>query len=144
MDEIRVRYIRQLRATAAGRAAAGGVDLATERARLAREQADRVAMANAVTRGELTPTVVLEQVLAACASKAAGIFDAVPGIVKRRYPDLPSSAVDLIAAEIARARNLYAGMTLADLGLEEDNDGDAVPPAPTSGAVAVSEGGGAD
>lgn len=125
MDSIRVAYIRKLREMAAGRAAEGGVDLATERARLAREQADKVAMQNAVTRGELTPTVVLEQVLTACASKAAGIFDAIPGAVRRRFPDLPAATIDVIATEIAKARNYYANMSLSDLGLDDGATGDA-------------------
>lgn len=53
--------IKQLQASAAGREAkpAGGkakvLDLATERARLAKEQADKVALENAVSRNELMP-----------------------------------------------------------------------------------------
>lgn len=121
-------YCGNLREVAAGRTG----DLSEERARLARAQAEKVEMQNAVTRGELTPTIVLEQVLAAAASKAAGIFDAIPGMVKRRVPVLTAGDVDLIAAEIAKARNCYASMTLADLGLEAVADDDAaVLPTPT-------------
>jgi phage terminase Nu1 subunit (DNA packaging protein) len=130
MDEIRVIYIRQLREQAAGRVAAGDLDLAGERARLAKEQADRVAMQNAVTRAELTPTVLLEQVLAKAAAKIAGVFDAIPGLVRRRVPTLAASDVDLIAGEIARARNTVAAMSLHDLETD-DSDDTAVSPAPT-------------
>lgn len=112
-------YCSNLREVAAGRAAAGDLDLATERARLAREQADKIAMQNAVTRGELTPTIVLEQVLASAASKIAGILDAIPGLVRRRVPQLTSDEIDLVAGEVAKARNTVAAMSLADLGLDE-------------------------
>ncbi len=71
-------------------------------------------MQNAVTRGELTATVVLEQVLAGAAAKVAGIFDAIPGAVRRRFPGIPAEAGELIAAEIAKARNTVAAMSLAD------------------------------
>ncbi len=100
---------------------AGDLNLAGERARLAKEQADRVAMQNAVTRGELAPVVLLEQVLAAAAGKVAGIFDAIPGLVRRRVPRLTREELDLIAAEIAKARNLVAAMSLADLNVAAES-----------------------
>lgn len=119
MDEIRVAYIRHLREQAAGRAAAGDLDLATERARLAKEQADRVAMQNAVTRSELAPVSLIEEVLTKAAARVAGIFDAIPGYVRRRVPNLTAGDVELIAAEVAKARNIVAAMSLADL--DEDS-----------------------
>lgn len=119
MDEIRVAYIRHLREQAAGRAASGDLDLATERARLAKEQADKVAMQNAVTRGDLAPVVMIEEVLTKTAARIAGIFDAIPGLVRRRVPSLRSDEIELIAAEIARIRNVVAGMSLADLNDEQ-------------------------
>lgn len=115
LDPIRIAYIQRLREQAAGRATAGDLDLATERARLAREQADKVAMQNAVTRGELTPTVLLEQVLAGTASRIAGILDAIPGLVKRRVPELKVTDIEAIAAEIIKVRNTVAAMSLSDV-----------------------------
>lgn len=54
LDDCRVAYIRSLRERAAGRAGeTGELDLAHERARLAKEQADRVAMDNARDRKEM-------------------------------------------------------------------------------------------
>lgn len=108
-------YCDRLREVAAGRAADGGLDLATERALLAREQRVRIEMQNAVTRRELMLTVVLEKVLASTASKVAGILDAIPGMVRRRVPQLTADDIDLIAAEVAKARNTVAGMSLADV-----------------------------
>lgn len=53
LDECRRSYIHNLREAAAGRAANGDLDLAAERARLAKEQADAKEMENAIARGEL-------------------------------------------------------------------------------------------
>jgi phage terminase Nu1 subunit (DNA packaging protein) len=60
LNEIRVAYIRRLREQAAGRAAVGDLDLAGERAALAKAQRERIEMQNAVTRGELAPVVLQE------------------------------------------------------------------------------------
>ena len=59
LEDIRIAYIRRLRKQAAGRAASGDLDLAGERAGLARAQRDRIEMQNAVTRGELAPVVLI-------------------------------------------------------------------------------------
>lgn len=119
-----IAYTEHLREIAAGRAAEGGLDLATERARLAREQADKVAMQNAVTRGELAPVSLIEEVLTKAAARIAGIFDAIPGKVRHRVPKLTTDELELIADEIAKARNIVAGMSLADLDAEGEQDSD--------------------
>jgi phage terminase Nu1 subunit (DNA packaging protein) len=123
LDQIRVAYIRRLREQAAGRAAAGDLDLATERAMLAREQRVRIEMQNAVTRGELAPVILIEEVLTKAASKVAGVLDAIPGMIRRRVPLLTAGDIELIAGEIAKARNSVAAMSLADLDeAPEDTD----------------------
>lgn len=132
LDEIRVEYIRRLREVAAGRSESG---LATERARLAREQADKIAMQNAVTRGELTPTVVLEQVLAGAATKIAGILDAIPGLVHRRVPLLAAGEINMISAEVAKARNTVAAMSLIDLVEEASEEAASLPAQPIEEAA---------
>lgn len=108
-------YCSHLREQAAGRAATGGLDLATERAALAKASREKIEMQNAVTRGELAPVIVIEQVLTKAASRVAGVFDAIPGMIRRRVPHLPREAIDLIAGEIAKGRNIAASMSLADL-----------------------------
>ena len=123
-------YCRNLREHAAGRAASGDLDLAAERAALARAQREKIEMQNAVTRGELTPTVLLEQVLARAAAKIAGVLDAIPGMVRRRVPTLTADDADLIAGEVAKVRNTVAVMSLADLSIDDADDA-AVLPAPT-------------
>lgn len=130
-----IDYCRNLREQAAGRAGSGDLDLVEQRARLAAAQAEKVEMANAVTRGELTPTVVLEQVLAGAAAKIAGILDAIPGMVRRRVPQLTSGDIDMISAEVAKARNTVASMSLADLR-DDAVEEDAVSPSPTFEEVA--------
>jgi len=116
LGQIRLAYIRRLREAAAGRGGEGAVgELAAERARLAREQADKIAMQNAVTRGELAPVALIEEVLTKAASKVAGVLDAIPGMIRRRVPLLTADDIDLIAGEVAKARNTVAAISLSDL-----------------------------
>lgn len=124
-------YCGHLRETAAGRAASGDLDLAGERAALARAQRERIEMQNAVTRGELAPVILIEEVLTKAASKTAGILDAIPGMIRRRVPQLTADDIDLIAGEVAKARNTVARMSLADLADSDLSDDTAVPPSPT-------------
>jgi phage terminase Nu1 subunit (DNA packaging protein) len=112
-------YCSHLREQAAGRAANGDLDLAEERAGLAREQRIKIAMQNAVTRGELAPVTLIEEVLSRAGTKIAGILDAIPGGVRRRLPGLPAEEIKNITGEIARVRNIVAGMSLADLRDDE-------------------------
>jgi phage terminase Nu1 subunit (DNA packaging protein) len=119
LDEIRVLYIRRLREQAAGREAAGDLDLATERARLAKEQADKIAMQNAIARNELAPVDLIEEALAKAGTRAARILDTIPGLIKRREPSLSAETIKAIEKEIAKVRNIAASITLADLHGEE-------------------------
>lgn len=124
-------YCSHLREIAAGRAASGDLDLAGERARLAKAQADRVEMQNAITRGELAPVALLEEVLMATASKVVGIFDGIPGMVRRRVPRLTADEIDLIAIEVVKARNTVAAMSLTDILNTAATDDDEVLPTST-------------
>ena len=108
-------YCSHLRETAAGRAGEGDLDLVTERALLARAQRERIEMANAVSRKELAPVALIEEVLAKAGAKIAGILDAIPGAVRRRVPNITGDEIQTIAGEIARVRNIVAAMSLADL-----------------------------
>jgi phage terminase Nu1 subunit (DNA packaging protein) len=116
-------YCSHLREQAAGRAGNGGLDLADERAGLAKAQRERIEMQNAVTRGELAPVVLIEEVLSKAGSKIAGILEAIPGAVKRRVPSLSADEIKSIAGEIARVRNIVAGMSLEDLREADQDDG---------------------
>ena len=99
-----------------------GKDLTAERARLAREQADRLAMQNAVTRGELAPAHLMEQVLSKVGARAGRILETIPGTLRRRLPQLKAADVEVVAQIVAKARNLAASMRLADVDADDDPD----------------------
>lgn len=103
-------YVTHLREQAAGRGADGV--LATERGRLAREQADAQAMKNAVARKELAPVFLLEEVLARVGRQIAGKLEAIPVNLRRRYPDLTGPQLAAIEAEIIDARNIASTVSL--------------------------------
>jgi phage terminase Nu1 subunit (DNA packaging protein) len=115
-------YCSHLREHAAGRATGGGLDLATERAGLAKAQRERIEMGNAEKRKELAPAAMIEEVLYKAGARIAGIFDAIPGAVRRRVPALSSAEIALIGEEIARARNIVAAMSLSDLRDDEESE----------------------
>jgi terminase small subunit / prophage DNA-packing protein len=108
-------YCSHLREQAAGRLAAGDLDLAAERAALARAQRERIEMQNAQTRGELAPVILIEEVLTKAAAKIAGIFEAIPGMLRRRVASLTADDIEMVAGEIAKARNMVASISLADV-----------------------------
>jgi phage terminase Nu1 subunit (DNA packaging protein) len=115
-------YTKHLREQAAGRGADG--ELARERARLAREQADRVAMDNAVNRRELAPVSVLELVLAKMAGDVGSLLQGLVPRVRRRV-DLPGEALRILDEEVTKARNRAAAMTLADADEEPEVEDEA-------------------
>lgn len=130
-----LEYCRNLRETAAGRAAAGDVDLATERAKLARAQRERIEMANAVTRKELAPAYLIEEVLAKAGAKAGKILDTIPGLIRRRAPEIPAAALAAVQSAVAEARNVAASVSLADL-----EDDESVPAADAADVCTVEDG----
>jgi phage terminase Nu1 subunit (DNA packaging protein) len=80
LDACRISYIEHLREVAAGRAAAtdGELDLVAERARVAKEQADGLAMKNELMRGE---TVYVRDIVEPFGQELSGIrsrFLAIP------------------------------------------------------------------
>lgn len=118
-------YCAHLREIASGRATEGGIELATERALLAREQREKIAMQNAVTRRELAPRELLTQVLAATAPKVCGLLDSIVPALRRRSS---YSAEDLtyVSKIIADVRNAIAKMRLDEIiQVDADDDEDA-------------------
>lgn len=88
LDACRIAYLRHMRAVAAGRTLGpAGDDLTTERARLAREQADAVAIRNAVSRRELLRRVDVSRAV-------VGAFN----IVRNRLSALPARLAGTLAA----------------------------------------------
>ena len=121
-DEWLLAYCDHLREVAAGRGGENALELAAERARLAREQADKIAMQNAVTRGELAPAHLLEEVLARAGARAGRLLETIPGLLRRRLPQLSVDDVAAVARIVSKARNIAATMRLADVDTDADDD----------------------
>jgi len=119
-------YCSHLREQAAGRAAAGDLDLAGERAALARVQRERIEMQNAVTRRELAPVALLESALATIGRQVAAILEAIPVNIKRRSNNLTSEDIQFMVEEIAKARNLaaQAQLEMKDADVDGNSESD--------------------
>lgn len=111
-------YCENLREQAAGRASMGDLDLVQERARLAKEQADRVEMQNQISRKEVAPVNLLEVVLAKVARQIVANLEAIPVQLKRNSTTISQEDLKYITSEIIKARNIAATM---ELNLDEMN-----------------------
>lgn len=87
--------------------------LTVARARLAEEQADRVAMENAVSRGTLAPRSAMEEAIADGARQAVAILDGVPAMVKRASATIKARDLAVVKREIDKAREAIAAITLS-------------------------------
>jgi phage terminase Nu1 subunit (DNA packaging protein) len=104
-------YCAHLREVAAGRASSGDLDLAQERAALAKEQRIGQKIKNAVAQGEYAPVGLLGDVLAAASAAVVDRFDALPATLKKACPDLPAEARDAIDRVLSAARNEWIRQT---------------------------------
>jgi phage terminase Nu1 subunit (DNA packaging protein) len=106
-------YCARLREQAAGRlgASVNGLDLAQERAALAREQRIGHAIKNSVARGQYASVELLAQVLAEASQAVASRFDHLVPAVRRAVPELSPAVMDLVMATIATARNEWVRET---------------------------------
>lgn len=114
-------YCDHLRETAAGRDPDGL--LSTERARVAKETADRIALQNAVTRKEFAPVGLLEVVLSDVARQIATRLDALLPQILRRVPDLAPAVVAHITDDLVLCRDLCANASISQadrIQAEED------------------------
>lgn len=109
LDAFREGYIRHMREAAAGRLPSSEkLDLDTQKARLAHEQADQVAMKNAVMRREMVPLTVVSQAVVGMIGVAKAKLKRVPGKVapsdarlKARIADAIEQALIDLSAERA-------------------------------------------
>jgi phage terminase Nu1 subunit (DNA packaging protein) len=111
-DEWLLAYCFRLREQAAGRASDGPLDLAQERAALAREQRLGLEIKNATLRGDYAPVEWLGEVLATASQAVAERFDHLPGRVRKSCPTLPAEALDQVIGVISEARNEWARQTV--------------------------------
>lgn len=107
-------YCEHLRAIAAGRGGENVDVLATERARLASEQADHTAMKNAIMRREMIPAAEVRSEWVSIARRVRSALMSLPSRCRQRLGHLTTYDVDVIDSEVRAA--------LMELG-EKDNDG---------------------
>lgn len=121
-------YCGRLREQAAGRYSEGDLDLAQERAALARAQREGIEIKNAVLRGQYAPIQLLAEVLAQASSAVAERFDHLPGTLKKTCPDMTDRQRAEVLAVIASARNEWVRQTAAlvaagfDVAPPDDDD----------------------
>lgn len=106
-------YCDRLREQAAGRFTDGPLDLAQERAALARAQREGVDLKNALLRGQYAAVSLLAEVLATASQAVAERFEHLPGLLRKACPDLPAAAIDQVLVVIANARNEWVRQTSA-------------------------------
>jgi phage terminase Nu1 subunit (DNA packaging protein) len=99
LNEARISYIRYLREQAAGRAAKNGLDLTSERARLAKMQADKLEMELSAKRGDLVSVVEAEEA-----------WKVLVGAFRSKLLMFPSRAADVIPGDGAVAERLLKDM----------------------------------
>lgn len=108
-----IEYCGHLREMASGRATDGSIDLATERALLARSQREGQDIKNAVAHGTYAPIELLSDVLSNAAQAVVDRLEQIPSDLRRVCPDLPQAARDVVMAEIASARNEMVRKTVS-------------------------------
>jgi phage terminase Nu1 subunit (DNA packaging protein) len=85
LDDVRLVYIRHLRAIAAGQGAGAGVTLAGERALLAREQREAATLKNQISRGDFVSLAMVQSALVSTFS-----------VLRERCLTLPGAVADSI------------------------------------------------
>lgn len=90
-------YCAHLRERAAGRQSADGLDLAAERARLAKEQADHQALKNAETRRELLPKADVDHAVTAAFARCRTALLRLPAKLASRAAGRPAGEVRALA-----------------------------------------------
>ncbi len=92
-------YVRYLRDRSIGKDGAVTPDIASERARLTREQADKMAMENAKARGELIPTPLVQKSIERAFSAFGSRIDAIP---RKAVPRLKGCSGDAAREKVLR------------------------------------------
>ncbi len=116
LDEVREQYIKYIRAVASNRMTTEGLDLANERARLAKEQADAKEMANEVERGEL---VYIKDVASSLEKQLYRVRSKLLAIPNRVAPECNSVESVSEVQDIVERAVLEA---LDELGREDEDE----------------------
>lgn len=117
LDAARIAYIRRLREQAAGRSATNGLDLASERARLAKMQADKLEIELEARRGDLVSVSDAEEGWAALVNAFRSRMLMLPAQAAVSLPGV----VDQVEAE--RILNGIIYTALLDLAKWHPDDG---------------------
>jgi phage terminase Nu1 subunit (DNA packaging protein) len=122
LGEWLLRYCAHIREQAAGRATNGELNLAAERANLARAQRIRIELQNAVTRREQGPIEAMESGLADLMAKLGKQLDTIPAKLRIASDKLTSDDLDIVSGVIASVRNEIAGWNVDWFGSGETED----------------------
>lgn len=85
-------------------------ELLKERIRLTKAQADAQEIRNDVAREWLIPMDLLSFILPRIAGEISARLDAIPLILKRKYPNLNPSYIEAVRIEVAQASNRAAAI----------------------------------
>ena len=113
-------YIRYLRDRSVGRDGATIPDIAAERARLTREQADRAAMENAKARGELVLAPTVQKALERTFTAFKARIEAIP---RKAVPRLKGVTGDAAREKVLRELNREALSELCNFDFDGLVDG---------------------
>jgi hypothetical protein len=102
-------YCARLRDIASGRDMTG--ELTAARIRKTTEEADAVALSNAIKRGEYAPIAALEDVLSLASVAVVARFEQLDGLIAQAAPDLPDAARQAVLHTLNGARNEWVRMT---------------------------------
>lgn len=97
------------------------IDYHHEKARLTRAQADREEIRLKEDRRQVARVELLTYAISNFASQAAAIFETLPGRIYRIRPDLSSTDIDEVRAEVVNLQNLVSEIEL-DWSLAPDGD----------------------
>jgi phage terminase Nu1 subunit (DNA packaging protein) len=118
LDDVRLVYIRHLRAIAAGQSVDGGVTLAGERALLAREHREAVALKNAASRGDLVPLAMVKSALVSTFSVMREQCLTLPGSVADSLtPFSPKDRAEITDIIRDKVHELLEGLSDAKITL---------------------------
>ena len=126
-------YCAYMREQAAGRAGSGDLNLATERAKLAREQRLLTELKRLQVEKEVAPITLMTLGIAKVSAQIAATLEGVPGKIKRACDGIPAAALRVVELEISKARNLAADITVELDDIDDTNNNDTGNPQSDSG-----------
>lgn len=103
------QYVKYLQEKVGG--GSGVADLSSQRARLAKEQADKIERENAVRNGQLIPADQYVRALADVSNQAIPILESMPGELRLRHPSIETAVLKTVEVLVVNIRNTWADIT---------------------------------